>query len=123
MNKPSKRLLLFLGFFMSPFLFYAQIKPGKVTGEEKRIVLDEIKKLVNDRYIDEQVGSKTVQFLTEKFIAGAYDSLNDVNEFASKLSEDLVFASKDQHFRLLFDPEWVADSKKAVTKKDRDELL
>lgn len=115
-------ILLYIFFLQIPYI-YSQNINTQVTSEEKKNILEKIEKLITDRYIDESVGLKTIQYLSQKFNKGIYDTLKNANEFASIISEDLVFGSNDKHFRLLFDPSWVADSKKAITKKEKDELL
>lgn len=35
----------------------------------------------------------------------------------------MISVSNDKHFQLLFDPDWVTDSRKAITKQEKDELL
>jgi retinol-binding protein 3 len=118
----KKTFLTFL-LLLQICVTFSQTIDEKTTPQEKIHAIQAIQKLIRERYIDEAVALKTVKYLQDNLQNGSYDTLTNANEFAQKLSEDLVFISKDKHFRFLFDPAWVADSKKAKTKSEQDELL
>lgn len=43
----------------------AQINQGPLTNNERKVVLDTVEKLVNDRYIDENLATKIAAYLAE----------------------------------------------------------
>lgn len=122
-----KSICKFLPLLISVLFFAnfvkAQDTSKPVTDVERREVLATLQKLVSERYIEPKVAAKVVDFLKTSERNGVYAKITKPEEFAKKLSEDLVSASNDKHFKLLFDPAWVADSKKATTKNEKDELL
>lgn len=115
-------ILTFISLLNS-FLVLAQDKNEQLTKQEKLSTLQVTQNLIKERYIDENVALKTVKYLQDNLQNGRYDTLENAAEFAQKLSEDLVFISNDKHFRFLYDPAWVSDSKNAKTKSEQDELL
>ena len=123
MKRIIKILIVLLSVFSYNLSVFSQTTNNQITPDEKKNILRETTRLIAESYINEEVGLKTVQYLNENLNTGKYDTLNNVNEFANRISADLVTISKDKHFRLLFDPNWVADYKKAVTKNEKDDLL
>ncbi len=101
----------------------AQINPVSLTVNERKEVLNATSKLVSEQYIDKDLAVKTITYLSDNSRKGIYDRIDDPVIFANRITEDLISVSHDKHFRLVFSPAWVADSRKAVTKEEKDELL
>ncbi len=100
----------------------AQERQAGVSENEKKAAIDSIARLLNDQYIYPEVATKIINGIHDNYTKGAYKSITDPIDFANKLTEDIVSISNDKHFHILYDPEWIADSKKALTKKDSIEL-
>lgn len=101
----------------------AQTDNNMLTSNERKVVLEAVKKLVNEQYIDADLAVNIVKYLDGNSKKGMYDTITDPNEFAGRLTDDLIAVSNDKHFHLVYDPAWVADSKKAISKEQQDELL
>ena len=96
----------------------AQTRVPALTQAEKKQVVDSAVKLLKTRYVFPETGSRLAAYLADKFRSGTYDAISDPSAFADTLTEQLFAASKDQHFRVFFDPAWVTDSKNAVSPSD-----
>jgi retinol-binding protein 3 len=101
----------------------AQNKPQPVTASEKKEVVETINKLLIANYIYPQMTDKIVNFLSTNLKKGNYNSVTDPFEFADKLTADLVAVSNDRHFIIQLDPDWVKDSKQAISTKDSLEMV
>ncbi len=100
----------------------AQNKPEPVTKQEKQQAIETINKLLIADYIYPQVADKMVSTLSTNLKKGNYNSITDPFEFAEKVTADLVSVSNDRHFIIQIDPDWVHDSKQAISAKDSLEM-
>lgn len=71
-----------------------------VTAEERRTVLTELAKELEDRFVFPDVAKKYAALLREKLKTGAYEALTEAREFARKVTEDLQAVHSDKHLRL-----------------------
>jgi hypothetical protein len=101
----------------------AQNKPEPVTAQEKKQAIETINKLLVANYIYPQVADKLVSSLSSNLKKGNYNSITDPFEFADKVTADLVAVSNDRHFIVQIDPDWVRDSKQAISAKDSLEMV
>lgn len=123
-----KRLLhsLFLTaclLLVPEILCQAQYNPSHVTNDEKKQVIDSVGRRLNEFYIYPTVAGKIVSLISKNLENGVYDSINDPNEFAAKVTQDLVSVSNDKHLKVEFDPEWILESRKTVNQPKSLELL
>ena len=101
----------------------AQNRPSPISEQEKKKIIEQVNNLLIDEYIFPEVAKKTTNGLIANLKNGVYKSLTDPMEFANNLTMDLRKLSNDNHFIIEFDPEWINESKKTVTKKDSLEFL
>lgn len=113
----------FRSIFIICFLLFsrhvaAQAQVAALTPSEKKQVIDSAIHLLKMRYVFPETGSRLAAYLADKSRSGAYNAIIDPLAFADTLTAQLFAASKDQHFRVFFDPAWVTDSKNAVSASD-----
>lgn len=93
----------------------------------KKQIIDSLYKKLEEFYIKPKAIAEINKKLNDNFKKGAYKNILVPNEFASKLSSDLIEASKDLHFRVMYEPSWTEDQQKnkdkAIQKKIKAEEL
>lgn len=88
----------------------------------KKQIIDSLSKKLEEFYIRPKAIGEIGKRLHENFKKGIYKNILLPNEFASKLSADLIEASKDLHFRVMYDPEW-AESQQKIKEKNVQEKI
>ncbi|OXA80962.1 N-terminal domain of Peptidase_S41 [Flavobacterium aquidurense] len=93
----------------------------KLTELSKKTVIDSLTQKLEEFYIRPNAVADIKEKLNENYKKGTYKDISNSNDFASKLSTDLIDFSKDLHFRVVYDPEWTENQKnksdKAVQQK------
>lgn len=105
--------LLFLVFSIG---VYSQEKEINFSDINKKQIIDSLYKKLEEYYIKPKAVAAINKKLNENLKKGLYENILTPNEFALKLSTDLVDASKDLHFRVMYDPIW-AESQKNIKEK------
>lgn len=105
--------LLFLVFSIG---VYSQEKEINFSDLNKKQIIDSLYKKLEEYYIQPKANAAINKKLNENLKKGLYKNILTPNEFALKLSTDLVDASKDLHFRVMYDPSW-AESQKNIKEK------
>lgn len=113
---------LFLLIFFSALDLIAQSKTTPLTKDEKKEVVESINKLLDEYYISPEIAQKLIKQLSHNLEKGVYDAITDPVEFEAKLDQDIRAVSNDFHFKVIFDSEWVADSRKALSPQEKREL-
>jgi hypothetical protein len=113
----AKRLgliLLLLLFFITRASLPAFSQENKAKAEDitltakmKSTVVKRVSSLLNANYIFPETAKKMEEHLNAQLNEGKYDRINDKNEFARALTNDLLSISKDKHIRVSYDPEAV----------------
>lgn len=118
--------ILTLGLLLIGFLTYGQSQTKSIDKKEKGQVIDSLAILLTNYYIFPEKVPATVSLLKTNFKKGWYDKTNDPNEFADKLTDDVISITNDKHFRIAFDPETVDEERKyqsnsstSTSEKDR----
>ncbi|MFH6995423.1 S41 family peptidase [Flavobacterium sp. FlaQc-48] len=111
--------LLFLTFSIGS---YAQNAPDlkeeiKLTELSKKQIIDSLTKHLEAFYIRPNAVGEIKKKLNENYKKGLYKDIVKPNEFAGKLSSDLIEVSKDLHFRVMYDPEWTENQLKKENKE------
>lgn len=88
-----------------------------LTELNKKQIIDSLTKQLEGFYIRPNAIGEIKKKLNENYKQGLYKNTSNPNEFASKLSTNLIEISKDLHFRVMYDPEW-AESKLKDTDKE-----
>lgn len=88
----------------------------------KKQVIDSLSKKLEEFYIRPKAIGEISKKLNENLKKGIYKNILLPNEFASKLSADLIEASKDLHFRVMYDPAW-AESQQKIKEKETQKKI
>lgn len=107
--------ILTLTLLLIGILTFGQSQSVSIYKEEKVQVIDSLSILLSNFYIFPNKVSPTISLLKTNLKKGVYDKINDPNEFADKLTDDVISITKDKHFRIAFDPETVNEERKNRT--------
>ncbi|MGX1928657.1 S41 family peptidase [Flagellimonas sp. 2504JD4-2] len=103
-------IVLALGIFYQSL---AQTTVKKVSANEQKEVIDSITTILGSSYVFPEVASKMNAHLYDKLKQGGYKNVDDPDEFAQILTDDLQSVSKDLHLRVRFDPEGISQRRNA----------
>ncbi|MCW5520232.1 S41 family peptidase [Aureitalea sp. L0-47] len=95
-----------------------QAQNTPVTSAEKALVIDSVSSKLNSNYVFPEVAKKMSADLQSKLKSGAYNTISDPNQFATKLTEDLQAISKDKHLRVSFAPQQIQEQEQTVSPED-----
>jgi hypothetical protein len=83
-----------------------------IATKEKRMVLDAIIHAIKDEYVYPEIAQQIATKLNRRFLNGAYNSIDSARAFADTLSVQLMQISDDNHLRVVFSYDTVADPSK-----------
>lgn len=106
--------------FLSPMVYSQGNKNITLTDELKIEVVKGVGKLMTDHYIFPETAKKMEDHLNQQLKDGKYDSINDVDELARVLTEDLRSISKDKHIRVNYSPEAVKSIRASESKSEEE---
>jgi len=89
----------------------------KLTDLSKKQIIDSLSKELEEFYIRPNAIGDIRKKLNENYKKGLYKDILNSNEFANRLSADLIEVSKDLHFRVMYDPEWSQSQQKKDDKE------
>ncbi len=78
----------------------------------KQEIIDSLTKKLEEFYIKPNAIGDINNKLTENYKKGLYKNSSNPNEFALKLTADLLDISKDLHFSVGYDPQWLDNQQK-----------
>lgn len=99
-NKEMKQKFLILIFSC----LIINITKAQISKDEKNKVIDSAIALMNKAYIFPDVAQKTIAYIHAQQKNKVYDTINDVNAFASKLTDDFVKICHDKHVHIFYSP-------------------
>jgi hypothetical protein len=109
--KHSITLILVLVSILS----YSQVKPEVILNElNKKEIIDSLNKKLEEFYIRPNYIGNIKEKLNENYKKGNYKKSSNPKEFASKLTTDLIEISKDLHFSVMYDQQWVDNQQKSI---------
>jgi hypothetical protein len=106
-----KHLLILLLLSISIGSYSQQNKTEKelnLTEINQKEIIDSLSKELEEFYIRPKAIDAITKKLNENYKKGSYKNISKPNEFASKLSADIIDVSKDLHFSVMYNPEWTA---------------
>jgi len=71
-----------------------------LTSDFKQSTIEQIGKLLNERYVFPDIAKKTAEHLKSQFKAGHFDKYEDVKSFAEALTTEAQAIAKDRHLRV-----------------------
>jgi hypothetical protein len=101
---------------------YSQETSSKIDANERSVVIDSIAKFMNENYVFPDKGKEMGDLLSANRKAGKYDEITNPDEFAQKLTEDLLTINNDRHIGVMYMPERIAMIKKAEEDENNKEL-
>ena len=78
---------------------------AQLTTQQKNEAVDSVVKLMNERYTFPETAKQIEQFLRKQQAANAYDTINDGNSFAAKLTADIRSICSDKHVNIRYSAE------------------
>ena len=93
-----------LSFFCFNSYYHCQENSSIDSTLKTRIVL-KAAKLVTDNYIFPDIGEQMAEYIKENNESGTYNSYTEINQFCSKLTDDLRKICKDRHLFVFKNPE------------------
>lgn len=118
----KRKITLILTILISLTLSFAQVDKTIVDENEKKIVIDSIVKMMEEKYVFPDIGKKMGDYVKSQFDKGEYKKYSVPQEFASKVTEDLQSISKDKHVGIRYMRERIAMMKKAEEDSTNKEL-
>ncbi|MEZ5083505.1 MAG: hypothetical protein R2750_08655 [Bacteroidales bacterium] len=115
-------LISLMAILIVPSGVFSQDKVIKIEANEKILVVDSIAKFMTEKYVFPDKGKEMGDLVLKNLKDGKYDDISDPNEFADKLSEDLLTINNDRHIGVRFMPERIAMIKKADEDENNKEL-
>ena len=96
--------------------------------KKKTAIITEIAKMLEERYVYEEMGQKTSNFLKEKLEKGSFDAIDSLAIFAVEIEKNLKEICTDKHLHLLYNDEMLEQIKIELSsdveqKKKQKELL
>jgi len=96
-------------------LLHSQGIQPRINLNEKSLVVDSVSVILKSKYVFPDVAEKMGDLVKSNFHKRIYDKLEDPQEFAQVLTEDLRSIGKDKHLRVMYAPDFIKMSKQ---KKD-----
>lgn len=96
--------ILILSLILAPRLAFSQ---DKLSTTEKETVIIKIKELISDNYIFIKEIERVNRFLDSLYQTGKYDKIAEFGDFAETLTNDLRGTTKDLHFRVNYNPDFI----------------
>lgn len=100
------------------FFFSRSVWCQQLTAVEKEQVIDSICMTLENHYVLPEVGGNLARHLKVEARSASMGVLRDPEAFADTLTQLLYRNSQDHHFRVIFDPSWVNDSRSSLTAED-----
>ena len=95
-----QQIAIFICFLFILSSCSAQNIKSQISGKEKKAIVNKIVKLVNQHYVFPDVAKKCGEHIEEKFEVGEFEDINNLNQFAKKLTGELQSISHDKHMRV-----------------------
>lgn len=112
----NRNFYLLYILFALPLSIRAQMQnPQKnrlITTKEKRTVIDSIIHALKDEYVFPEIAQQIATKLNKRFLNDVYNSIDSARAFADTLSVQLMQISDDNHLRVAFSYDTVADPSK-----------
>ncbi|MFK7771001.1 MAG: S41 family peptidase [Saprospiraceae bacterium] len=111
------RKILSLLLIITPFVTYSQ---KNISDNEKNTVIENIKELIDSNY----VFIDKVKYINNSFdslnLTGKYNDIKDYETFAKVLTDDLVEITKDLHFKVQYNPEFIKSNRERRRQAERE---
>lgn len=109
------KLTLLLFLISIPSLAFSQ---NVISENEKDTVIERVKELIDSNYVFTERVEYVNNALSQLDKTGKYDEIKGYEDFAKALTEDLVGITKDKHFLVNYNPEFI---KSRRVRRERNE--
>lgn len=103
-----KQILSIVLLLLMPISGYCQ---EGISISEKQTVLENIKKLIGRNYVFADRVLLINNSIDSLNLSGKYDSIEEYDSFAVILTDDLVAITKDLHFKVQYNPEFIKSNR------------
>lgn len=119
-KKAARRILIFiaLAWLSVPFIFSQGTKDRTLDASQKQAIVDEVSKLLNEKYIFLETAKKMEEQIRGRLKNGDYDKPTGAGEFAQAVSQDLSAVSKDKHLGFAYAPERAAEMRRRMSQNE-----
>jgi tetratricopeptide (TPR) repeat protein len=121
MNTKIKNLIIYFLIIFTHFIC-AQTNSEYINNRQKSEVISLVKQKLIERYVDLNKAKKTSEIIIDNLKSGSYNSIENPNEFAKRLTNDVQLVSKDLHLKIRFEPKRITKLKQQVSKDDSIQL-
>lgn len=111
--------VLILTLIILPGLAFSQ---NKLSTTEKETVITKIKELIRDNYIFINDIEHVNSSLDSLYQTGKYDKVKEFGDFAQTLTNDLRGITKDLHFRVNYNPDFIKTILSEPESNEEDDL-
>lgn len=116
-------LLGFLGIMHSATILGQSNVDEPLTQQERKAVIDSIGTRLLAAYIFPEVAEKINQYLQDRYVIGAYDTIVDPGDFAQFLTSEIRTVNQDRHLSVRYAPDRIKELQNAVTPADSMQLV
>jgi retinol-binding protein 3 len=113
----KKVILSVMAFVCSLSNTFSQEIP-KITNKEKKEVINNLCTLVKNEYVIAETGNIISKKINENLKAGKYNSIKNMFQMCDTLISDLRAISKDEHFGVVYSPEYIRTLRTTLSEKD-----
>ena len=100
----TNKLKLFLFLVFIPVFTFSQ---EVLENDEKFLVIERIKEQIDSKYVFVEKADRINNAFDSIQSSGKYGQINDYQNFADKLTEDLISITKDKHFKVQYNPKLI----------------
>jgi len=99
------KIIIYILMFVVP-VFQVDAQQEFVFNEKfKKEVVNNTASIMKNKYLSAVTGKRIGEYIVNQYKKGAYDSLNEVNDFCKKLTSDMRFIDNDKHLFVFYSPE------------------
>jgi hypothetical protein len=96
---------------LSSAWLFGQDTPVAFDSAEKKAVIDALGDNLEREYIFPDITEQYVRMLDDNVRSGRYDDIEQPQDFARTITDDLMSVHKDRHLAVWFDPKWVTNER------------
>jgi len=94
-----------------------------ISENEKNATIESIKELIHTNYVFANQTNYFNNSLDSLYVMGKYDAIKDYTSFSEILTNDLVEITKDKHFKIQYNPEFVKYRRERLKRQQQDNTI
>jgi hypothetical protein len=108
---------------LSAALVYGQEPQTAIDSAEKKSVIDALCENLEREYIFPDITEEYVRLLKSNLGSGRYDDIDQPQDFARSVTDDLMSVHEDRHLTVWFNPDWVKNEREKQELDDEAIML